>query len=100
MGWDVSSQKDRGWDVSSQRVLVSKAWEVWRRDVSTPPKSLRVWIGAGTSRPDAFHRVSILLLNIRDLVEQVPTNLVKQVPTDLVEQVPAQSLVPRVPQTW
>jgi len=27
---------DRGWDVSSQGVLVSKAWEVWRRDVSNP----------------------------------------------------------------
>jgi len=30
---------DRGWDVSSQGVLVSKAWEVWRRDVSTPEVS-------------------------------------------------------------
>jgi len=33
---EVIEGLDGGWDVSSQGVLVSKAWEVWRRDVSTP----------------------------------------------------------------
>jgi len=33
---------DGGWDVSSQGVLVSRAWEVWRRDVSTPEVIERV----------------------------------------------------------
>jgi len=83
---EVFEGLDGGWDISSQRVLVSKAWEAWRRDVSTaeviegldwgwdvssqtvlvskawecgdetspPPKSLTVWMGAGTSRPRKF----------------------------------------------
>jgi len=49
----VIESLDRGWDVSSQGVLVSKAWEVWRRDVSTR-ETISVWMGAGTSRPRKF----------------------------------------------
>ena len=52
---DVSSPEviedlDGGWDVSSQGVLVSKTWECGD-ETSPPPKSVRVWMGAGTSRP-------------------------------------------------
>jgi|GEM_PF-1791524 len=47
---DVIEGLDGGWDVSSQGVLVSKTWECGD-ETSPPPKSLRVWIGAGTSRP-------------------------------------------------
>jgi len=47
---EVIEGRDGGWDVSSQRVLVSKAWECGD-ETSPTPKSLWVWIGAGTSRP-------------------------------------------------
>ena len=65
-GWrrDVSNPEvidaaGRGWDVSSQGVLVSKAWEVWRRDVSTVIEGLdtgwdvssqkELWLARGTA---------------------------------------------------
>ncbi len=47
---EVIDAAGRGWDVSSQRVLVSRAWEAGD-GTSPPPKSLSVWMGAGTSRP-------------------------------------------------
>ena len=50
---EVIEGRDGGWDVSSQRVLVSKAWECGD-ETSPTPKSLWVWIGAGTSRPRKF----------------------------------------------
>ena len=57
-GADVSSPeviegRDGGWDVSSQGSRVTRAWEVWRRDVSTPEPRTGA-IGAGTSRPRKF----------------------------------------------
>jgi hypothetical protein len=57
-GGDVSSPeviegRDGGWDVSSQGSRVTRAWEVWRRDVSTPEPRTGA-IGAGTSRPRKF----------------------------------------------